>query len=59
VVPVFGFIIVAYVLVNTAGPAKIAGLCWLSLGGGVFMMLKLRGRQLPMISTPPERSRRG
>ena len=41
-VPLFGFTIVAYVLINAAGPAKIAGLCWLILGGGAFMMLKLR-----------------
>ncbi len=59
VVPVLGFIIVAYVLINAAGPAKIAGLCWLSLGGGAFMLLKVRARRLPTASTPSERSQRG
>lgn len=51
VVPVFGFIIVAYVLVNVASLAKIAGLLWLGLGGGAFIMLKFRGRRLSMASS--------
>jgi len=55
-VPIIGFVIVAYVLINTGGSAKVAGLCWLSLGGGAFVLLKLRARRSPLASTPSDRS---
>jgi amino acid transporter len=41
-VPVIGFVIVAYVLTNAGTPAKIAGLCWLGAGAGALMFLKFR-----------------
>jgi amino acid transporter len=43
-VPLIGFIIIAYVLVNMALPAKIAGISWLTVGIAVLIGLKLSGR---------------
>jgi amino acid transporter len=45
VVPLIGFAIIAYVLVNMAAPAKITGLVWLSVGIIVVVALKWRGKR--------------
>ena len=37
IVPVIGFLIIGYVLINAAPEAKIGGLVWLVLGAGVFL----------------------
>jgi len=39
-VPLIGSAIIAYVLINMATPAKIAGLCWLAVGTGVLLVSK-------------------
>jgi amino acid transporter len=44
VVPVIGFAIVAYVLVNAQTNAKIAGLIWMAVGGATVLLLKASGR---------------
>jgi amino acid transporter len=54
-VPIVGFVIVAYVLINIGGSAKVAGLCWLCLGAAAFVVLQLRSRKTPLISTPSDR----
>jgi amino acid transporter len=43
-VPATGFVIVAYVMVNAQGNAKIAGLCWMAVGLVTVLVLKARGR---------------
>jgi amino acid transporter len=45
VVPVVGFLIIGYVLLNAAVEAKIGGLIWLALGALVFLYYKLTGRK--------------
>jgi len=45
VVPVIGFLIIGYVLLNAAIEAKIGGLVWLVLGAGVFLYYKRTGRK--------------
>ncbi|HYM18426.1 MAG TPA: APC family permease [Micropepsaceae bacterium] len=45
VAPLVGFTIVAYVLLNMAAPAKIAGLAWLAIGIAGLIGLKLTGRR--------------
>ena len=49
-VPFAGFVVIAYVLIHMATPAKIAGVSWLVLGAGVLL---LSGRHGP--TPPPER----
>jgi amino acid transporter len=44
VVPVIGFAIVAYVLVNAQTNAKIAGLAWMAVGLATVLLLKFTGR---------------
>jgi amino acid transporter len=44
VVPVIGFAIVAYVLVNAQTNAKIAGLIWMAVGLATVLLLKASGR---------------
>jgi len=44
VVPVIGFAIVAYVLINAQTNAKIAGLVWMAVGLAVVIFLKISGR---------------
>ena len=44
VVPVIGFAIVAYVLVNAQTNAKIAGLAWMAVGLATVLVLKASGR---------------
>ncbi|MBF4577034.1 APC family permease [Frondihabitans sp. VKM Ac-2883] len=45
VVPVIGFLIIGYVLLNAAPEAKIGGLAWLVLGAGVFLYYRMTGRK--------------
>ncbi|ARC56673.1 Putrescine importer PuuP [Frondihabitans sp. 762G35] len=45
VVPVIGFLIIGYVLLNAAPQAKIGGVVWLILGAGVFLYYRLTGRK--------------
>jgi amino acid transporter len=49
VVPVVGFLIIGYVLVNAAPEAKIGGLIWLVVGAGVFLYYKSRGGAAPTL----------
>src|SRR5262249_48563669 len=44
-VPLIGFVVIAYVLLNMALPAKIAGLIWLAIGVVALIGLKLSGRR--------------
>ena len=44
-VPLIGFAIIAYVLINMAALAKIAGIAWLSVGLVALIALKLNGRR--------------
>ncbi len=44
-VPVIGFLIIGYVLLNAAPQAKIGGVVWLILGAGVFLYYRLTGRK--------------
>jgi amino acid transporter len=41
-VPITGFIIISYVLVHMATPAKIAGVSWLAIGTGVLIACRRR-----------------
>jgi amino acid transporter len=43
-VPVVGFLIIAYVLVNADVNAKIGGLVWLAVGVGVLVFFAVTGR---------------
>ncbi len=45
VVPVLGFVIIGYVLVNADVNAKVGGLIWLAIGGVVFLVNVLRGHR--------------
>jgi hypothetical protein len=49
VVPVVGFVIIGYVLVNAAPAAKIGGLVWLVVGAGVFFYYRSRGGAAPTL----------
>jgi amino acid transporter len=44
VVPLIGFAIVAYVLINAQANAKIAGLIWMTAGLAIIAFLKVNGR---------------
>jgi amino acid transporter len=44
VVPLLGFVIIGYVLVNIDIDAKIGGLAWLAVGAVVLIVLRLTGR---------------
>ncbi|MGA9796741.1 MAG: APC family permease [Rhizomicrobium sp.] len=44
VAPAIGFVIIAYVLLNTDIDAKIVGLSWMVLGVGVLIWFRLTGR---------------
>ena len=45
VVPILGFLIIGYVLLNAAPQAKIGGVIWLVLGAGVFFYYRISGRK--------------
>jgi amino acid transporter len=44
VAPAIGFVIIAYVLLNTEANAKIVGLSWMALGIGVLAWFRMTGR---------------
>lgn len=44
VVPIIGFLIIGYVLLNASTEAKVGGLVWLAIGAGVFAYYKKTGR---------------
>jgi amino acid transporter len=44
VVPILGFLIIGYVLLNAAPEAKIGGAIWLVVGAAVFAYYKFTGR---------------
>jgi amino acid transporter len=48
-VPLAGFVVIAYVLIQMAAPAKIAGVSWLVLGAGLLLLSKRRS-----LTTAPE-----
>lgn len=45
VVPVIGFAVAAYVLINAQADAMIAGNVWIAVGLVLFVVLKMTGRQ--------------
>ena len=45
VVPVIGFAVAAYVLINAQADAMIAGTVWMAVGLVLFVVLKMTGRQ--------------
>lgn len=51
-VPLIGFVIIAYVLINADPDAKIGGLVWLAIGVVVIVARKLTGR--PITLTQPK-----
>jgi len=42
VAPLCGFVIIAYVLINAQASAKIAGLCWMTVGVAVILTTRIR-----------------
>lgn len=46
VLPLIGFVIIVYVLINAGRDAQIAGLIWLVVGIGIFVFNKVKGRPL-------------
>ncbi|WP_232666087.1 APC family permease [Pseudonocardia sp. TRM90224] len=50
VVPLLGFVIIGYVLLNADINAKIGGLCWLAIGIVVLVVLRLTGRRAELTS---------
>lgn len=49
VVPVVGFLIIGYVLLNANDAAKIGGIVWLVVGLGVFLYYRWSGRKTPTL----------
>ncbi|MBG6107149.1 APC family permease [Frigoribacterium sp. CG_9.8] len=49
VVPVVGFLIIGYVLLNADAAAKIGGLVWLVIGLGVYLYYRWSGRKTPTL----------
>lgn len=45
VVPVIGFLVIGYVLLNAAVEAKVGGLVWLVIGAAVFLYYRASGRK--------------
>jgi amino acid transporter len=43
--PIIGFVIIGYVLLNASIEAKVGGLVWLILGAGVFFYYRATGRK--------------
>lgn len=56
VVPVIGFLVIGYVLVNAGTQAQIGGVCWLAVGVVVLVVQRLRGRR--GIEVAPEHAAR-
>jgi amino acid transporter len=48
VVPVIGFAVAAYVLINAQLDAMIAGAVWMAVGFVLFVGLKMAGRETPL-----------
>jgi hypothetical protein len=46
IVPVIGFAVIGYILINTETPAKVAGTIWLAVGLAWMLVLKLHGQSL-------------
>lgn len=44
VVPLVGFLIIGYVLLNAAVEAKVGGIIWLIVGAAVFLYYRRTGR---------------
>ena len=59
VVPILGFVIIAYVLFNADSLAKIGGLVWLVLGAIVFAINVFRGRGVPEFAGEAEPAQAG
>jgi amino acid transporter len=53
VVPVIGFLIIGYVLVNANTAAKVGGLVWLVIGAGVFAYYRFVKRTTPVLPQEP------
>ncbi len=49
VVPVVGFLIIGYVLLNANDAAKIGGIVWLVVGLGVYLYYRWSGRKTPVL----------
>lgn len=49
VVPVIGFLIIGYVLLNANDAAKIGGIVWLVVGLGVYLYYRWSGRKTPTL----------
>jgi len=49
VVPVVGFLIIGYVLLNADAAAKIGGIVWLVIGLGVYLYFRWSGRKTPTL----------
>ncbi|TNM68006.1 APC family permease [Streptomyces sp. NP160] len=56
VVPVVGFVVIGYVLVNAGTQAQVGGLCWLAVGVVVLLVQRARGRR--GIEVAPEHAAR-
>ena len=55
-VPVVGFLVIGYVLVNAGTQAQVGGLCWLAVGVVVLLVQRARGRR--GIEVAPEHAAR-
>ncbi|WIE60552.1 APC family permease [Curtobacterium sp. MCLR17_032] len=53
VVPLIGFLIIGYVLLNAAVEAKVGGIIWLIVGAGVFLYYRSTGRSTEVGSEEP------
>ena len=49
VVPVVGFLVIGYVLLNADAAAKIGGIVWLVIGLGVYLYYRWSGRKTPTL----------
>lgn len=56
VVPIIGFLVIGYVLLNAGTQAQVGGLCWLAVGVVVLVVQRLRGRR--GIEVAPEHAAR-
>jgi len=54
VVPIVGFLILGYVLLNASPLAKIGGLVWLVIGAGVFLYYRRTGRKTELVTEAAE-----
>ena len=54
IVPVVGFLIIGYVLLNASIEAKIGGIVWLIIGAGVFFYYRATGRKTALAEAEDE-----